>query len=211
MFYLREDRKPRLFPACATVHLLYTLRSRYIFSAKSLDSAPTRSSQYVVSLPIFLIHSPRRYSRRRKPYPYRLFAPCQANHVRLLFPNFLFPPTNPSPLSSHCGLGTVYTQQGGTGSCGHKLPDSSLVIALSNVWQLGQSPGPYCGRKIQVTNTGSDSGTGGKGNTVIATVQDMCPGCDRERLDFSVGAWNQLTNGAAFGTINICWYVLLLS
>lgn len=50
MFYLREDRKPRLFPACATVHLLYTLRSRYIFSAKSLDSAPTRSSQYVVSL-----------------------------------------------------------------------------------------------------------------------------------------------------------------
>ncbi|KAG9228854.1 Non-catalytic module family expansin [Amylocarpus encephaloides] len=106
----------------------------------------------------------------------------------------------------HFGLGTVYTQQGGTGSCGQKNPDSAHIVALSNFWQKGQSPGPFCGRKVQVTNTGSNSGTGGAGRTIIATVQDTCPSCDENHIDFSVGSWNQLTNNAAFGTVNIKWH-----
>ena len=66
----------------------------------------------------------------------------------------------------------------------------------------------YCGRLIQVTNTGSDDGVGGKGNTVVEKVQDTCPSCDENHIDFSVGAWNQLTNNAAWGTVNIEWYVV---
>lgn len=114
------------------------------------------------------------------------------------------------PNSSHCGVGTIYTQEGGTGSCGHTLPDSALIIALSNHFQLHQAPGPFCGRKIQVTNTGSNDGVGGKGNSIIATVEDTCPSCDENHLDLSAGAWNQLTDNAAYGTIDICWYVPLL-
>ncbi|EPE30660.1 Barwin-like endoglucanase [Glarea lozoyensis ATCC 20868] len=106
----------------------------------------------------------------------------------------------------HFGLATVYTQNGGTGSCGKKNSDSAHIVALSNYWQKNQSPGPYCGRKVQVTNTGSNDGVGGKGNTIIATVADTCPGCDENHIDFSVGSWNQLTNNAAFGTANIKWH-----
>lgn len=62
-----------------------------------------------------------------------------------------------------------------------------------------------------VTNVGSDDGVGGKGNTIIATVEDTCPGCDQNHIDFSVGSWNQLTNNAAFGTANIEWWVMLKS
>lgn len=58
---------------------------------------------------------------------------------------------------------------------------------------------------LVVTNVGSDDGVGGQGNTIIATVEDTCPGCDQNHIDFSVGSWNQLTNNAAFGTANIEW------
>lgn len=60
---------------------------------------------------------------------------------------------------------------------------------------------------IQVTNVGSDDGVGGEGNTIITTVEDTCASCDENHLDFSVGSWDQLTNSAAFGTVNIEWYV----
>ncbi|MCJ1480405.1 hypothetical protein MMC06_000560 [Schaereria dolodes] len=106
---------------------------------------------------------------------------------------------------THNGEGTVYTQQGGTGSCGQKNPDSAIIAAISNYWQDGESPGPFCGRKVQVTNTGSNDGVGGAGNTVTATVEDTCPSCDENHIDFSVGAWDKLTNSAPFGTIDISW------
>lgn len=64
---------------------------------------------------------------------------------------------------------------------------------------------PYCGRLIQVTNTGSDDNVGGAGNTITVQVADTCTGCDETHLDFSVGAWNELTNSAAWGTIEISW------
>jgi hypothetical protein len=112
---------------------------------------------------------------------------------------------NPLTPSSHFGLGTVFTQDGGTGSCGQTNPDSAHIAAISNFWMNNQSPGPFCGRKVQVTNTGSDDGVGGKGNVIIATVEDTCPSCDENHIDFSVGSWNQLTNNAPFGTVNIEW------
>lgn len=67
--------------------------------------------------------------------------------------------------------------------------------------------GPFCGRLVQVTNTGSDDNVGGAGNTVIVQIEDTCESCDENHIDFSVGAWNELTNSAAFGTIDISWYV----
>ncbi|TPX08521.1 uncharacterized protein E0L32_010008 [Thyridium curvatum] len=109
--------------------------------------------------------------------------------------------------TTHHGIGTIFLQEGGTGSCGQKNPDSSHIIALSNFWMKNQSPGPFCGRKIQVTNTGSsDGGVHGKGNTIIATVEDTCPSCDENHLDFSEGAWNELTNNSPFSVVNIDWH-----
>ena len=70
------------------------------------------------------------------------------------------------------------------------------------------SPAPLCNRQIRATNTGSGDNVGGRGRSVTVTVKDTCPECDENHLDFSVGAWNILTNSAAFGTIDISWHVL---
>lgn len=63
-----------------------------------------------------------------------------------------------------------------------RFQDSALIIALSNYWQDNESPGPYCGRKIQITNQGGGSDNNGQGNVVVATVQDTCPSCDENHL-----------------------------
>ncbi|MCJ1356560.1 MAG: hypothetical protein MMC33_006555 [Icmadophila ericetorum] len=107
--------------------------------------------------------------------------------------------------TTHSGRGTVYLQEGGTGSCGETNPDSSVIAAISNFWMDNESPGPFCGRKIKATNTGSNDGVGGAGNTVIVTVEDTCPSCGEGDVDFSVGAWDQLTNSAAYGTFDVTW------
>ena len=60
--------------------------------------------------------------------------------------------------------------------------DSSKIIALSNYWQDGESPGPYCGRKIQITNQGGGQGNNGEGTVIVATVTDTCPSCDENHL-----------------------------
>ncbi|MCJ1305034.1 hypothetical protein MMC08_007847 [Hypocenomyce scalaris] len=114
-----------------------------------------------------------------------------------------------SPLEkrvTHTGTGTVYLQEGATGSCGEKNPDSAVIAALSNYWMEGESPSAYCGRKIRVTNTGSnDDGVGGAGNVVVVTVEDTCESCGEGDVDFSVGAWDQLTDRAAYGTFEASW------
>ena len=48
------------------------------------------------------------------------------------------------------------------------------------------SPGPYCGRKVQITNSGGGQGNNGVGNVVVAVVQDSCPSCDASHLGGSV-------------------------
>ena len=71
-----------------------------------------------------------------------------------------------------------------------KTQDSALIIALSNYWQDNESPGPYCGRKIQITNTGGGQDNNGVGNVVVATVEDTCPSCDETHLGKS-DAWEE--------------------
>ena len=70
-----------------------------------------------------------------------------------------------------------------------------------------QYQSPHCGRQVKVTNVGSDSGAGGQGNTITATVADTCPAseCGSGDVDFSVGAWNALTNNSPWGTAKIQW------
>ncbi|CAD6572050.1 MAG: hypothetical protein ASARMPRED_005017 [Alectoria sarmentosa] len=89
-----------------------------------------------------------------------------------------------------------------------RFQDSALIIALSNYWQDNESPGPYCGRKIQITNQGGGSDNNGQGNVVVATVQDTCPSCDENHLDLSEGAFKALTGGNLDppGEFNICWH-----
>lgn len=112
------------------------------------------------------------------------------------------------PRVTHCGDATYYTQGGQAGSCGNFNSDSSKIIALSNYWQDNESPGPYCGRKIQITNQGGGSDNNGVGNVVVATVQDTCPSCDENHLDLSEGAFQALTGGNLDppGEFNICWH-----
>jgi len=110
-----------------------------------------------------------------------------------------------SAAAEHKGRGTVYTQQGGTGSCGKKHSDKDIIAALSHVLMKNESPSPLCGRKIKVKNVGSNSGSKGKGNSLTVTVADTCPGCGKNDVDFSVGAWNRLTDHSAPGTIEIEW------
>jgi hypothetical protein len=62
-----------------------------------------------------------------------------------------------------------------------------------------------CGRQIRVTNKGSDYGLGGEGNSIIVTVQDTCESCDDNQIDFSIGAWNMLTDGADWSQLEIEW------
>ena len=64
--------------------------------------------------------------------------------------------------------------------------DSALIIALSNYWQDDESPGPYCGRKIQITNQGGGDDNNGEGTVVVATVQDTCPSCGENDLGISI-------------------------
>lgn len=73
--------------------------------------------------------------------------------------------------------------------------DSSKIIALSNYWQDNESPGPYCGRKIQITNQGGGQDNNGEGNVVVATVADTCPSCDENHLgidSFMLTIWIML-------------------
>ncbi|KAL9104867.1 MAG: hypothetical protein Q9163_000253 [Psora crenata] len=85
---------------------------------------------------------------------------------------------------------------------------ASMIIALSNYWQQNQSPGPYCGRNIQITNTGGGQDNNGVGNVIVATVADTCPGCDENHLDLSHGAFQALTGGNLDppGQIDISWH-----
>ncbi len=64
-----------------------------------------------------------------------------------------------------------------------------------------------CGKNIKITNSGSNSGVGSQGNSVVALVADTCAGCDENDVDISRGAWGSLTNGAVTGTIVADWYV----
>ncbi|OXV06314.1 hypothetical protein Egran_05919 [Elaphomyces granulatus] len=111
-----------------------------------------------------------------------------------------------APTAVYTGRGTVYFQQNATGSCGQRNPDSAIIAAIGDAWMMDESPSPiYCGRKIKVKNIGSDSGTRGTGNELIVTVADTCASCSKDDVDFSVSAWNHLTNQSAAATFKAQW------
>ncbi|KAH8880586.1 hypothetical protein GQ53DRAFT_774041 [Thozetella sp. PMI_491] len=101
--------------------------------------------------------------------------------------------------TTHSGIATVYQQFGGAGSCGNYNSDSSIIVALSNYWMKDEYQSAYCGRLIQIKDTDN-------GKTITAKVQDTCPGCDENHVDLSIGAWNKLTNSAAWGVANVEWH-----
>ncbi|QVM07811.1 hypothetical protein D8B26_002502 [Coccidioides posadasii str. Silveira] len=73
-----------------------------------------------------------------------------------------------------------------------------MIVALSNAWMKGQPNAPLCGRKVKATNKKN-------GKTVVVTVADTCAGCGANDLDFSVGAWNALTDNAPWGSFPVAW------
>ncbi|MCJ1405876.1 hypothetical protein MMC11_009106, partial [Xylographa trunciseda] len=107
-------------------------------------------------------------------------------------------------LHSHSGTATVYDQNNYPGSCGITNPDSAIIVALGNKWMDNEYQSPFCGRTINVVNTGSpDGGVHGQGNTITATVQDTCESCQNDNLDFSVGAWNALTSNSEQSVVDV--------
>ena len=69
---------------------------------------------------------------------------------------------------------------------GFLFQDSVKIIALPTYWQGNASPGPYCGRKIKITNQGGGDNNNGVGNVVVATVADTCPSCDENHLGIRI-------------------------
>ncbi|TPX13721.1 uncharacterized protein E0L32_005924 [Thyridium curvatum] len=108
--------------------------------------------------------------------------------------------------ATHHGIATIYFQGGRPGSCRQTNPDSAMIVALSYILQKNESPGPYCGRKVRIRNTGSDDvNVKGKGNLIFATVADTCPSCDVDHLDLSLAAWNALTDNSPYSVAKIDW------
>ncbi|KAN0072274.1 hypothetical protein V8E54_010003 [Elaphomyces granulatus] len=111
-----------------------------------------------------------------------------------------------APTAVYTGRGTIYYQENATGSCGQQNPDSAVIAAIGDAWMTDKSPNPiYCSRKIKVKNIGSDSGTRGTGNELIVTVADTCASCGKDDVDFSLSAWNHLTDHSAAGTFKAQW------
>ncbi|KAK3694207.1 RlpA-like double-psi beta-barrel-protein domain-containing protein-containing protein [Podospora appendiculata] len=104
------------------------------------------------------------------------------------------------------GKGTVYSQDGSAGSCGNWHDDYDHIVALGHYWMKHDYQAEPCGRQIRVKNVGCDyEGIDGEGNEIVVTVQDSCDSCDKNHLDLSIGAWNELTDDSEWGELNIEW------
>jgi opacity protein-like surface antigen len=87
---------------------------------------------------------------------------------------------------------TIYDNTGGFGACGTALYDTDMVVALSiDTWgastydvMTGAATNPWCNQKITIEYNG---------NTVEATIMDMCPGCSGKDIDLSLAVWKKLT------------------
>ncbi|KAF2159503.1 hypothetical protein M409DRAFT_29976 [Zasmidium cellare ATCC 36951] len=106
---------------------------------------------------------------------------------------------------THSGTATVYSQGGVPGSCGKVSNGNDYVVALGRNWQSNNG---FCERKIQITNAGpyEDQSVGGKGKVIVATVRDLCEGCNGDDIDLSYGAWNALTNNHVASRVRATWH-----
>jgi hypothetical protein len=75
------------------------------------------------------------------------------------------------------------------GSCGNVHHNSDFVVALSPFWDVAS----FCGRLIQITNTGGGQDNNNVGSVVTVEVQDTCEGCTENDLDLSDDAFEFLT------------------
>lgn len=88
---------------------------------------------------------------------------------------------------------TIYDiNEGDHGACGTKLSATDMVVALAQpAWgastydvMTGAATNPWCGQKIKVSY---------EGNSIEATIMDLCPGCSGHDIDLSPAAWKALT------------------
>jgi hypothetical protein len=87
---------------------------------------------------------------------------------------------------------TIYDNNGGFGACGTALHDGDMIVALAaSTWgastynvMTGEATNPWCGQKIKVEYGG---------NSIEATIMDLCPGCSGADIDLSLAAWKKLT------------------
>ncbi|EGG12955.1 uncharacterized protein MELLADRAFT_76387 [Melampsora larici-populina 98AG31] len=91
--------------------------------------------------------------------------------------------------------GTYFYQEGAAGACGNVNSDNTPLVALPTDMY---AEGKHCGKQVMIKNTAN-------GKTVIAKVQDMCPGCPSSTsLDLSTGAYDALGSQAT-GVLPIQW------
>lgn len=106
---------------------------------------------------------------------------------------------------SYTGDMTFYNGNGAYGACGTPVDDSKITVALNvaqfNPYTPNGNPNknPLCGQQIQVT--------GPRGNSIVATIVDSCPGCGPNGIDLTPAAFNQLADPAA-GKVSIKWTYL---
>lgn len=100
-------------------------------------------------------------------------------------------PSSPSG-DKYSGDITIYDNTGGFGACGTALHDTDMIVALAiDTWgastydvMTGAATNPWCGQKITIEYNG---------NTVDATIMDLCPGCKGKDIDLSLAVWKKLT------------------
>lgn len=94
------------------------------------------------------------------------------------------------------GQASYYTPNGGTGACGKKLQNNDMIVALpSGAYAKGKN----CHKKISVTY---------KGKTLTGTVEDLCPGCQSDKIDLSEGFFKKFAPTSQGILKGVDWKVL---
>jgi expansin (peptidoglycan-binding protein) len=112
---------------------------------------------------------------------------------------------------SYTGDATEYT-------AGFTAPDGAKGYACGFRWLATKErtlfaalPGPMwngslnCGRCASVTCVDDKCDATAKKTTTIVTIVDKCPGCNTGDLDFSLEAWNKITNNQSPSRLKISW------
>lgn len=102
---------------------------------------------------------------------------------------------------------TIYQTEGGYGACGTQLQDTDMIVAIAEAaWgastydvATGAATNAWCGKKIQIEYNG---------NTVPATIMDMCPGCSGHDIDLSPATWKAVTGSDVETRYKASWSVI---
>ncbi|ORZ25876.1 RlpA-like double-psi beta-barrel-protein domain-containing protein-containing protein [Absidia repens] len=97
---------------------------------------------------------------------------------------------------SNSGRGTFYNPN--LGSCGKTNSDSEMVVALNAPDMANganSNNNPKCGEKIEIHY---------ESKSVVATIVDTCPSCDKGALDMSPAVFAALAD-LDLGVIKVTW------